>query len=116
MIYEIDETETYAKWFDRLKDRKARTYIRHRVNRVREGNFGDWKPEGGEVRAMRIDYGPGYRLYYTICGNKILLLLCGGDKHTQRADIKKAQKLLKGEVIYNESKSVKMGYSRNIYG
>jgi putative addiction module killer protein len=99
MIYEIERTEIYAKWFRRLKDAEAKKRIQTRIVRVRKGDFGNWAPEGGDVRAMRIDYGPGYRLYYTISGNKIILLLCGGDKRTQKADIKKAQKLSKGEGL-----------------
>jgi putative addiction module killer protein len=59
------------------------------------GNFGDWSPEGGEVRAMRIDYGPGYRLYYTVRDGIIVILLCGGDKRDQDADIKRAHAILK---------------------
>jgi putative addiction module killer protein len=59
------------------------------------GNFGDWSPEGGEVRAMRIDYGPGYRVYYTIRGDTVVILLCGGDKRSQKADIKRAHDILK---------------------
>jgi putative addiction module killer protein len=59
------------------------------------GNFDDWAPEGGDVRSMRIDYGPGYRLYFTICGKQIIFLLCGGDKRTQDADIKQAHTLTK---------------------
>jgi putative addiction module killer protein len=97
-IYEVDRTEAYIKWVSRLKDGRAKTLIRRRVLRACKGNFGDWRFEGGEVRAMRIDYGPGYRLYYTIRGNKIILLLCGGDKRTQKADIKKAKKLAKERV------------------
>ncbi|MCL2293953.1 MAG: type II toxin-antitoxin system RelE/ParE family toxin [Spirochaetes bacterium] len=69
--------------------------MRARIERAGKGNFGDWSPEGGEIRAMRIDFGPGYRLYFTIRNNKIIILLCGGDKHTQKTDIKRANKLAK---------------------
>jgi putative addiction module killer protein len=99
MTYEIERTETYAKWFRRLKDAEAKKRIKFRIDRAGMGNFGDWVPEGGDVRAMRINYGPGYRLYYTIRDNKILFLLCGGDKRTQKNDIKKAHKLSKGEIV-----------------
>jgi len=93
-VYEIEQTETFIKWLHNLKDIQAKARIRARIERVAMGNFGDWSPEGGEVRAMRIDYGPGYRLYYTIRNSKIVILLCGGNKRTQEADIKKAHNLL----------------------
>jgi putative addiction module killer protein len=94
-VYEIEQTETFSTWLHGLKDNQAKARIRARVERAGRGNFGDWSPEGGEVRAMRIDYGPGYRLYFTVRGNRIVLLLCGGDKRTQEADIKQAHKLAK---------------------
>ena len=77
------------------QDHRAKARIRARIERAGKGNFGDWSPEGGEVRAMCIDYGPGYRVYFTIRGNKLIFLLCGGDKKSQKADIKQAQKLVK---------------------
>jgi putative addiction module killer protein len=67
--------------------------IQARIDRVISGNFRDWKNEAGEVKAMRIGYGPGYRLYYVIRGRDVVFLLCGGDKSTQTADIMKAVKL-----------------------
>jgi putative addiction module killer protein len=94
-VYEIEQTEIFSTWLHNLKDNQARARIRARVERARLGNFGDWSPEGGEVRAMRIDHGPGYRLYFTIRGDRIVFLLCGGDKRTQAADIKQAHKLAK---------------------
>jgi putative addiction module killer protein len=94
-VYEIEQTETFSTWLHNLKDTQAKARIRARVERAGKGNFGDWSPEGGEVRAMRVDYGPGYRLYFTIRDNRIVFLLCGGDKRTQEADIKQAQKLAK---------------------
>ena len=93
-MYEIVQTETFTQWFRELKDRRAKDIIKSRVERAAMGNFGDWKTEDGEVRAMRIDYGPGYRLYYTIRGRRVIILLCGGDKRTQEADIRKARTLL----------------------
>jgi len=95
--YQVYETEVYTKWFAALKDERAKARIDKRIDRAKYGNFGDWKAEAGEVRAMRIDYGPGYRLYYVIRDNKIIVLLCGGDKRNQQADIKKATQLA-GEV------------------
>jgi len=95
--YQVYETEVYTKWYTALKDERAKARIDKRIDRAKYGNFGDWKTEAGEVRAMRIDYGPGYRLYYVIRDNKVIILLCGGDKRNQQADIKKAAQL-SGEV------------------
>ena len=97
-VYKIEQTETFNAWLHGLKDNQARARIRARIERARLGNFGDWSPEDGKVRAMRIDHGPGYRLYFTIRGNRIVILLCGGDKRTQEADIKQAHKLAK-EIV-----------------
>jgi len=93
--YQVYETEVYTKWFASLNDERAKARIDKRIDRAKHGNFGDWKTETGEVRAMRIDYGPGYRLYYCIKDNKIIILLCGGDKRNQHADINRAAKLAK---------------------
>jgi len=95
MEYEVEHLDTFITWFDSLKDTRVKDRIKARIERAKNGNFGDWSSEGGEVRAMVIDCGPGYRLYYTIRGNKIIFLLCGGDKSTQQSDIKKAHNLLK---------------------
>ena len=91
--YQVYETDVYTKWYGSLKDEKAKARIDKRIDRAKYGNFGDWKTEAGEVRAMRIDYGPGYRLYYVVRDNRIIILLCGGDKRKQQADITKATKL-----------------------
>ena len=91
--YEVAETEEFRKWRKSLRDRQIKRRIQARIDRVCSGNFGDWKTESGEVKAMRIDYGPGYRLYYVIRGKKLVFLLCGGYKNTQSADIKKAIEL-----------------------
>jgi putative addiction module killer protein len=93
MEYEVVQTEDFKNWRTNLRDIRAKTKIRLRIERAAAGNFGDWKTEAGEVKAMRIDYGPGYRLYYIIRSKKIVFLLCGGDKRTQAADIKKATEL-----------------------
>ncbi|MCL2179494.1 MAG: type II toxin-antitoxin system RelE/ParE family toxin [Treponema sp.] len=95
MEYEVEQLDAFITWFDNLIDARAKHRIRARIERAKGGNFGDWSAEGGKVRAMVIDYGPGYRLYYTIHGKKIIILLCGGDKSTQQADIKTAHKLVK---------------------
>ena len=91
--YQVYETEVYTNWFASLNDERAKARIAKRIDRAKYGNFGDWKTEAGEVRAMRIDYGPGYRLYYCIRDNKVIILLCGGDKRNQQADINKAADL-----------------------
>jgi len=94
-MYEIDKTDIFIDWLHNLADIRAKARIRARIERASKGNFGNWSPEGGEVRALVIDYGPGYRVYYTIRHRKIIFLLCGGDKSTQQADIKQAHKLVR---------------------
>ena len=96
MLYDVIETEIFSAWRENLKDIFAQDKIKSRIVRASLGNFGDWKTESGEIRAMRINYGPGYRLYYVIRENKVVLLLCGGDKRNQQADINKAIELAKG--------------------
>ena len=93
MEYEVAQTEDFKTWRENLRDSQVKRRIQARIDRVISGNFGDWKTEEGEVRAMRIDYGPGYRLYYIIRERKVVFLLCGGDKSSQSADIKKATEL-----------------------
>ena len=88
--YQVYETEVYTRWFASLKDERAKARIDKRIDRAKYGNFGDWKTEAGGVRAMRVNYGPGYRLYYVIKDNSLIILLCGGDKRNQETDIKKA--------------------------
>ncbi len=94
MKYEIKKTEIFDKWFKELRDRKAVLAITARLDRARLGNLGDVEPVGDGVSEMRIFLGPGYRLYFTILGNKIIVMLCGGDKSTQKKDIKKAKKII----------------------
>jgi putative addiction module killer protein len=86
----IQQTETFTLWFSSLRDARAKARIIMRLDRVRAGNLGDVKSVGNQVYEMRVDVGPGYRLYYTQRGKTILLLLCGGDKSTQPRDIKRA--------------------------
>jgi putative addiction module killer protein len=89
-MFEIRETEHYRKWFDRLRDERARARIDARILRLSLGNPGDSKGVGGGVSELRIDYGPGYRVYFTRRGNMIIVLLCGGDKGSQSEDIARA--------------------------
>ena len=95
MEYTVEQTDIFRDWRENLNDQQAKRRIQARIDRVYSGNFGDWKTESGEVRAMRIDYGPGYRLYYVIRNNRVVFLLCGGDKRAQSADIKRATVLAK---------------------
>lgn len=91
----IIETIEYSKWFDKLKDGKAKAKIDVRVRRIAaQDHFGDFKPVSDGICELRIDYGPGYRIYYTQRGEEIVLLLIGGDKSTQQSDIKKAKQIL----------------------
>ena len=91
----IIETIEYSKWFDKLKDGKAKAKIDVRVRRIAaQDHFGDFKPVGDGICELRIDYGPGYRIYYTKRGEEIVLLLIGGDKSTQQSDIKRAKQIL----------------------
>ncbi len=86
-VIEIRETAEYAKWFRRLRDSRAKARINARIRRLTLGNFGDVKPVGSGVIEMRIDYGPGYRVYFTQRGEEVVILLAGGDKSRQTEDI-----------------------------
>ena|SRR3989338_1161665 len=81
----------YDDWFNKLKDMKAKAIIDARLIRIRKGNLGDCRSVGAGVKELRIDYGPGYRIYFGEDENTLVILLCGGDKSTQFRDIKKAQ-------------------------
>lgn len=82
--------DPYQQWLDHLKDLKGRVIIQRRIDRVANGNFGDHRFCGDGVWELRIDYGPGYRVYYARAGETVVLLLCGGSKRSQSADIKEA--------------------------
>jgi putative addiction module killer protein len=90
-MVEVRQTGEFEKWLHGLRDERAKARIAKRVQRLEYGNPGDTKPVGGPVHEMRIDYGPGYRVYYMYRGAILVILLCGGDKRTQQADIKRAQ-------------------------
>jgi putative addiction module killer protein len=93
VLHEVRQTDEYARWFVRLRDRQARARILVRVRRLSLGNPGDVAPVGEGVSEMRIDYGPGYRVYFKQLGETIVVLLAGGDKRTQQRDIEKAKTL-----------------------
>jgi putative addiction module killer protein len=92
-MIEIRQTEDYANWFSHLRDRQARARIDVRIRRLLLGNPGDVKPVGEGVSELRIDYGPGYRVYFIQRGATIIVLLAGGDKSTQNRDIQTALEL-----------------------
>ncbi|MFP4563457.1 MAG: type II toxin-antitoxin system RelE/ParE family toxin [Spirochaetia bacterium] len=92
-MFEVRQTETYKKWFKTLKDRKARARIDIRIKRISLGSLGDVKSIGKGVFELRIDYGPGYRVYFVERDRIRIILLAGGKKSTQNKDIKKAQEL-----------------------
>jgi putative addiction module killer protein len=96
---EIRRSSVYVKWLKKLKDQRARSLIFKRTKRLAEGNPGDVKPVGEGVSEMRIDYGPGYRIYFKDTGREIIILLCGGDKRTQSTDIETAKKIAR---LYEE--------------
>jgi putative addiction module killer protein len=94
-MIEIRKTENFAKWLDGLNEIRARARILVRIERLAAGNPGDVKPVGEGVSELRIDYGPGYRVYYKKQGRTVIILLAGGDKRTQSKDIKTALSLAK---------------------
>lgn len=85
------ERQPFADWVNALRDRRAQAAVDSRLRRIALGNLGDYKSVGEGVRELRLDIGPGYRVYFGRVGNTIILLLCGGDKSTQRKDIEKAK-------------------------
>lgn len=92
-MIEVRKTEVFTKWFDGLKDRRARARIQARIDRVEMGNFGDVAPVGDGISELRIFYGPGDRVYFVQKGNVVVVLLSGGDKSSQKLDIVKAKKI-----------------------
>lgn len=79
------------EWLESLRDRRAASKVKRRLDRLELGSFGDFKPVGGGVLELRIDYGPGYRVYFARKDDRLILLLCGGDKKTQNKDILRAK-------------------------
>ena len=95
-MVEIHQTEVYARWFRRLRDREARVRTDSRIRRLSLGNPGDVRPVGEGVSEIRIDYGPGYRVYFVQRGQALIVLLAGGDKDSQERDIRRALELARG--------------------
>ncbi len=92
-MIEVRQTEAFAAWLRNLPDRQARARVQVRLDRLRLGLSGDTRPVGEGVSELRIDYGPGYRVYHVRRGRELVILLAGGDKRTQERDIRKAIQL-----------------------
>lgn len=93
-MFSVRQTQEFQDWLDDLKDKKAQLRIVTRLRLAEAGNLGDWKPVGKEVSEMRVDFGPGYRLYFTKRQNILVVMLAGGDKSTQARDVKLAHEIL----------------------
>lgn len=92
-MLEVRSTARFSRWLDRLKDERAKARIALRIRRISLGNFGDMKSLGDGVSELRIDYGPGYRVYFARTGKTVVILLAGGDKRSQSRDITMAKAL-----------------------
>jgi len=101
----VVKTNDFDKWFRQLKDIRAAARIQMRLDRLASGNSGDVKPVGGGISELRIDYGPGYRVYYQQRGDVLIVLLHGGDKSSQAKDIKRARELAE-EWVDNDQDGV----------
>ena len=95
-MLEVRQTEAYTEWFEGLRDKNARSRITTRIQRLSRGNAGDVKPVGEGVSEIRINYGPGYRVYFVSQGQALIVLLAGGDKDSQDRDIRLAKDLARG--------------------
>ena len=94
-MYKIKQTNKFSSWLSKLKDIKGKVSILRRIDRLKSGNFGDYKSLGENIFELRIQSGPGYRVYYTKEGDEIIILLIAGDKSSQTSDIKKVKDLAK---------------------
>lgn len=88
---EVIKSSVFDRWMSELRDRRAAVRVQVRIDRLAGGNPGDVKPIGGGLSEMRIDYGPGYRVYFMRRGTLLIVLLCGGDKSSQDSDIEQAR-------------------------
>jgi putative addiction module killer protein len=93
-VYQVHQTDIFAKWLSKLKDRKGMARLLARIESLRQGNTGDSKSLGSGLHELRIHFGPGYRVYYTRKSGLVILLLCGGAKSSQSKDIAKARSLM----------------------
>ena len=93
MQYDVVKGDRFLRWLTRLRDRRAQARILVRIDRMEEGNFGDHRSVGGGVSELRVNVGQGYRIYYTIRQQRLVILLCGGDKASQQRDIRRAQQM-----------------------
>jgi putative addiction module killer protein len=94
-VFHIQRTDTFADWLADLRDAKGKARILSRLESIAQGSLGDTKSVGDGVRELRVHVGPGYRIYFAQTGRIVLLLLCGGDKSTQKRDIERAKRLLR---------------------
>ena len=94
-MFQIQRTDVFADWLSRLRDARGKARILSRLESMTQGNLGDTKSVGDGVRELRVRVGPGYRVYFAQRAHIVLLLLCGGDKSTQRRDIDRAKRLLR---------------------
>jgi putative addiction module killer protein len=94
-VSKVVRSETFDRWLRKLKDRRAAARVLVRIDRLAAGNPGDVKPVGEGISELRINYGPGYRVYYLQDGDTLVVLLCGGEKSTQDDDIKNAKRIAK---------------------
>ncbi len=115
-MIEIRKTENFVQWLDGLSDIQARARVLSRVERLAAGNAGDVKPVGDGVSELRIDYGPGYRVYFTKRGREMVILLAGGDKSTQATDIKTARSLARNllEPMMRKTKTTRYDVAEHL--
>jgi len=92
-MFALIPTATFEAWIDGLRDRRGAAKIYTRLARLEAGHFGDCKSVGGDVVELRVHFGPGYRVYFTRRGEEIVILLCGGDKDSQRRDVERAREI-----------------------
>jgi len=93
-MFTVQLTSQFQEWLDELDDHRAQVRIAARLRQAEAGNLGDWKSVGGELSEMRVNFGPGYRLYFTRRGKILIVMLAGGDKSTQASDIRRAKRIL----------------------
>ncbi len=91
-MYTVQQTEEFVAWLDSLQDKRAQVRIAARLRQVEAGNLGDWQPIEGDISELRVDFGPGYRLYFTRRGRIVVVILNAGDKATQKRDVRRALK------------------------